>query len=202
MMAPRPSVESERRQQIIDAAMMCFARNGYHVTTMDDIAEQLPFSKGLLYYYFKTKRDLFLAILDDWMARAMAEWGKLLQPGAPAAEQLGACLTYGMQLLTQSAELSRVEFEFYGELGRDPTISEAYRSLFAAFRAEFKTILEMGIKRGELRSVNADAVAAVLLAIYEGLALQAVSEPEGFDWSAVAQEISDMVMRGIAAPSD
>jgi AcrR family transcriptional regulator len=197
-MAPRPSVENERRQQIIDAAMTCFARNGYHLTTMDDIAEQLPFSKGLLYYYFKTKRDLFLAILDDWMARAMAEWGKLLRPDAPAADQLSACLTYGMQLLTQSTELSRVDFEFYGELGRDPTISEAYRSQFATFRAAFKTILETGITRGELRPINTDALAAVLLAIYEGLALQAVTEPEGFDWATVAQEISDMVMHGIA----
>jgi AcrR family transcriptional regulator len=197
-MTPRPSVEGERRQQIVDAAMTCFARNGYHLTTMDDIAKQLPFSKGLLYYYFKTKRDLFLTILDDWMARAMAEWGKLLQPDAPAVDQLGACLAYGMKLLTQSAGLSRVEFEFYGELGRDPTISEAFRSLFAAFRAEFKTILETGISRGELRPVNTDALAAVLLAIYEGLALQAVTEPEGFDWSAVVQEVSDMVMHGIA----
>jgi AcrR family transcriptional regulator len=197
-MAPRPSVESERRQQIIDAGMMCFARNGYHLTTMDDIAKQLPFSKGLLYYYFRTKRDLFLAILDDWMARAMVEWGRVLHPNAPAVEQLDACLAYGMQLLTQSAELSRVEFEFYGELGRDPTISEAFRSLFAAFRAEFKTILEAGITRGELRSVDTDALAAVLLAIYEGLALQAITEPEGFDWSSIAQEISDMVMHGIA----
>jgi AcrR family transcriptional regulator len=201
-MTPRPTVEGERRQQIMEAALACFARNGYHLTTMDDIAEQLPFSKGLLYYYFKTKRDLFLAILDDWMARAMAEWGKLLQPDAPAAEQLGACLAYGMQLLTQSAELSRVEFEFYGELGRDPTISEAYRSLFATFRAEFQALLETGITRGELRPVNTDAVAAVLLAIYEGLALQAVTEPEAFNWPTIAQEISDMVMRGIAAPSD
>jgi AcrR family transcriptional regulator len=140
----------------------------------------------------------FLAILDDWMARAMAEWGRVLQPDAPAADQLGACLAYGMQLLTQSTELSRVDFEFYGELGRDPTISEAYRSQFATFRAVFKTILETGITRGELRPVNTDAVAAVLLAIYEGLALQAVTEPEGFDWAAVAQEISNMVMHGIA----
>ena len=197
-MAPRPSVESERRQQIIEAALACFARNGYHLTTMDDIAKQLPFSKGLLYYYFKTKRDLFLAILDDWMARAMAEWGRVLRPSAPASDQLSACLAYGMQLLTQSAEFSRVEFEFYGELGRDHTISEAFRLLFATFRAEFKAILETGIARGELRPVNTDAVAAVLLAIYEGLALQAVAEPEGFDWSTVAQEISDMVMHGIA----
>jgi AcrR family transcriptional regulator len=197
-MTPRPSVESERRQQIMEAALVCFARNGYHLTTMDDIAKQLPFSKGLLYYYFKTKRDLFLAILDDWMARAMAEWGRVLQPDAPAAEQLSACLAYGMQLLTQSAELSRVEFEFYGELGRDPTISAAFQSLFAAFRAEFKTILEAGIAHGELRPVNTDALAAVLLAIYEGLALQAVTEPAGFDWAAVVQEISDMVMHGIA----
>jgi AcrR family transcriptional regulator len=196
-MSPRPTVAAERRQQILEAAMNCFAHKGYHLTTMDDIAAELPFSKGLLYYYFKTKRDLFLAILKNWMDQSTIAWEMMLSPEDDATTQIRQCLKYGVQLLTHSTDLARVEFEFYGELGRDPTISEAFKILFTEFRAQFKTILEAGINRGEFRPLNTDALAAVLFGIYEGLAMQAMVEPNGFDWSVISETVVEMVMRGI-----
>ncbi len=197
-MSPRPTVETERRQQILEAAMTCFARKGYHLTTMDDIAAELPFSKGLLYYYFKTKRALFLAILEDWMDNSMKAWEAQLSPDEDTTALMHACLNFGVQLLTQSTDLARVEFEFYGELGRDPIISDAFKTLFTEFRAQIKAILEAGINKGEIRPVDTDALSAVVLGVYEGLAMQAMVEPDGFDWPVVAQTLYDVVMQGIS----
>jgi AcrR family transcriptional regulator len=196
-MAPRPSIQTERRQQILEAAMGCFARKGYHVTTMDDIAAELPFSKGLLYYYFKTKRDLFLAILENWMVAAVQDWEAMLAPDEDAATQICRCLGYGVELVTRSKELARVEFEFYGELGRDTIISDAFKSLFATFRAYIKDILETGIDSGKFRPLDSDALAAVLVSVYEGLAIQVMVEPDGFDWPVVSETLCEMVLRGI-----
>jgi AcrR family transcriptional regulator len=196
-MTPRPSVEAERRQQILEAAMSCFAQKGYHLTTMDDIAVELPFSKGLLYYYFETKRDLFLAILRSWMDASMAAWETVFCPEKDAVTQICTCLNYGVQLLAQNTDLARIELEFYGELGRDRAISDAFKSLFADFRTQIKAILETGISRGEFRPLDADALAAVVLGIYEGLAMQAMVEPDGLDWPVVSENLCEMVMRGI-----
>ena len=197
-MSPRPKVEAERREQILEAAMNAFARKGYHPTTMDDIAAALPFSKGLLYYYFKNKRDLFLAILDNWMERSMGAWDAMLSPEDDAATQVSKCLEYGVQLLTQGEELARVEFEFYGELGRDAVISNAFKSLFTRFRQQIRAILEAGVQSGELRPLDTDVLAGVLLGIYEGLAVQAMVEPEAFDWSVVSETLCELVMHGIS----
>lgn len=197
-MSPRPSVETERRQQILDQAMTCFARQGYHLTTMDDIAAELPFSKGLLYYYFKNKRDLFMAILDRWMEGALAAWKLMLAPEEDPVSQLHQCLYYGLHLLTQSSDLARVEFEFYGQLGRDPAVSEVFKTLFAEFRAQIQDILKAGVESGDFRSLNAEALAAVLLGAYEGLAMQAMVDPDILDWSVIGQELFDMVMGGIS----
>jgi len=197
-MSPRPSVEPERRRQILEAALACFARKGYHQTTMDDIAAQLPFSKGLLYYYFKTKRELFLAILENWMGQSIAVWKDILSPDDNAITQLRKGLEYSMQLLAQSADLARVEFEFYGEIGRDAQISGAFKTLFAQFRAEFNAILKAGVANGEFRPANTQAIAAILLGIYEGLAIQVMVDPTALDGPAITQELFDMVMRGIA----
>jgi len=104
-MSPRPPVETERRRQILEAAMTCFAQKGYHLTTMDDIAAELPFSKGLLYYYFKTKRELFLAIMENWMDNSMQAWESLFSRNEDTTTLMRAWLNFGVQLLTQSTDL-------------------------------------------------------------------------------------------------
>ena len=137
-MSPRPNVEAERRQQILETAMVCFARKGYYSTTMDELAAELPFSKALLYYYFKTKRDIFLAILDDWLGNSLAAWETIASQDGDATTQLCECLEYGAQLVSLNIDLVRVEFEFYSEMGRDEEVAKAIRALFSRFRTEFK----------------------------------------------------------------
>jgi AcrR family transcriptional regulator len=182
----------------MDAAMTCFAENGYHVTTMEDIAAELRISKGLLYYYFKTKRDLFLAILENWMETARTGWSMLLASGEDAANTLQQCLTFGVELLAHSADLARVEFEFYSEVQRDAVIAEALQGLFTEFRLEFEQILAAGVERGQFRPMNVKAQAAILFGVYEGLAIQAMVEPNAFDWGKVGQELFETVMDGLS----
>ncbi len=55
-----------RREQIIAAAVACFARAGYHATTMADVAAQAGVSKGTPYLYFESKEALFLALHEEW----------------------------------------------------------------------------------------------------------------------------------------
>jgi AcrR family transcriptional regulator len=57
---------AERRQQILDAAAACFARDGFHRTSMQDIVTESGVSAGLLYRYFAGKDDIIAAIVSDW----------------------------------------------------------------------------------------------------------------------------------------
>jgi TetR/AcrR family transcriptional regulator, transcriptional repressor of aconitase len=65
-----PKVSDEhranRRQQILDAAANCFARNGFHRTSMADIIKESGVSAGLIYRYFAGKDDMIIAIVQDW----------------------------------------------------------------------------------------------------------------------------------------
>ncbi len=60
------AARAARRNQIIAAALTCFARAGYHVTTMADVAAQAGVSKGTPYLYFDSKGTLFLALHSEW----------------------------------------------------------------------------------------------------------------------------------------
>lgn len=76
-MSPRPDVSEERKEQIIDAATHVFARSGYAKARMDDIAKETGVSKGTLYWYFKNKDAILLAILDNLLDRELAAIRKL-----------------------------------------------------------------------------------------------------------------------------
>ncbi len=65
---PRQMVESERRRHLIAAAAELFLHNGYHATTMDDIARSAGMSKKTVYQVFCSKSELFEALLSDWFA--------------------------------------------------------------------------------------------------------------------------------------
>jgi AcrR family transcriptional regulator len=197
---PRPHVEKERRQQILEAAMVCFSRKGYHLCSMDDIAAELSFSKALIYYYFKTKRDVFLAILDDWVQKSTDVWRMMLSPEDDVTSQLCKGLEYGVQLLIQFRDLARIEFEFYAEATRDEAVCQAIQRLFVQFRAELKRLLDAGVAKGEFRPLNTEALSAVLIGTYEGLAMQAIVDPDTLNWSTVLESLIDMIMQGISPP--
>ncbi|NIS80496.1 MAG: TetR family transcriptional regulator [Anaerolineales bacterium] len=197
-MSPRPNVQAERRQQILQAAMKRFALAGFHKATMDEIAAELPFSKGLLYYYFETKRDIFLALLEDWMSTSISTWESIQAPDESATTQIYQCLEFGVQLIKGSADLTRIELEFYGELGRDSEVTKAFKRVFCTFRASIKEILELGIRTEEFKSHSTDALAAVLVGTFEGLAIQATVDSNSFDWDEITETLCAMVLQGIS----
>jgi len=60
------ATRAARRDQIVAAALACFARTGYHATTMADVAAQAGVSKGTPYLYFDSKQALFIALHEEW----------------------------------------------------------------------------------------------------------------------------------------
>src|SRR6476646_7446205 len=77
------------RQHLLDAAAIVFTRNGFHGSTLDEVASTAGFTKGAVYSNFTSKDDLFLALLDDRMERQFAVATEVLESGShELSEQL------------------------------------------------------------------------------------------------------------------
>ena len=77
------------RQHLLDAAAIVFARDGFHGSTLDEVAATAGFTKGAVYSNFKSKDDLFLALLDERIERQFAVTSEVLESGShETAEQL------------------------------------------------------------------------------------------------------------------
>lgn len=64
MSLPQPDPSPDRRSQILDAALVCFAKRGFHQTSMHDISAEAGISVGLIYRYFENKESVISAMAD------------------------------------------------------------------------------------------------------------------------------------------
>lgn len=112
-----PDLQQRRREQILDAAAIHFAESGYANTDTQKLAAELEISKGTIFHYFPTKRELFAASIE----RALKQLGDSVEAAAAAfadpLEQLVAAMAAYLRFFDERPEvvelliLERVEFK-------------------------------------------------------------------------------------------
>lgn len=78
----------ERKQQLVDAAVALFAERGYAATRISDICERAGVAKGLFYWYFPTKHDLFVELVRTMRRRLRRAQAAGMDPDADALTRL------------------------------------------------------------------------------------------------------------------
>ena len=173
-----PKVSEEhrdaRRAQIVDAAITCFARDGFHRTTMHDICREAALSPGAVYRYFAGKDELIEAIADQ---RHEREQGFLVE-GATEGEGMEALRILGrafFESLTDPDEKRRrrLGVQVWAEALRNPTIHALVKRGVDRPRAAIGGLVREAQERGELRQdLDPDSVARVVTALFQGFVLQ------------------------------
>ncbi len=197
---PRTNVSQARRAQIIQAAMACFARQGYHSTTMDDIARESGLSKGALYWYFPSKADLFLTILDVWMDEQDRVLKTQAGEDASVAERLAQWIAAFTRFVQEEPARVQLIKEFWAEVPRSEELNQRLGRRYLERIHRLEEIIQRGIERGELRSQDTQAAAQTILAMYDGFLLQQMLLPDLFSWERVNRMAVEMISQGLLAP--
>jgi AcrR family transcriptional regulator len=82
------------RRKLLEAAQAIFARDGFEAARIEDIAAAVGYTRGAFYAHFRTKEDLFLALLEDRANQHMAEVHALLETGKSTKERLAQLRGY------------------------------------------------------------------------------------------------------------
>jgi AcrR family transcriptional regulator len=183
-----------RRQQILDAALRCFSRDGFHNTTTADIVRESGVSQGTLYLYFATKDDIVIALADDrhqgeTFLNALAQSEPNPVQGLTLMLELyGRALTDPRRLDTQ-----RVGIQGWAEALRNPNIRASVVAGLAPVRGAIVRLIEKGQQAGQINAdVNPDALARILIATFQGLMLQN-AWGEAIDYAAVGAVMRSML---------
>ena len=171
-----PKVSDEhlasRKQQILDAAANCFARNGFHRTSMQDIVRESGLSAGLIYRYFTGKDDMIVAIVEEWHGRRAEQ----LAAGDSTAGYLDLLRAIAGPAAARERNLS---MQAWAETVREPRIRELARQ---------------GVDGPAKAGTVPESTARVLIAIYQGLLLQA-SWDDDLDVEAFVDSVRELVER-------
>ena len=180
------------RQHLLDAAAIVFARNGFHGSTLDEVAATAGFTKGAVYSNFKSKDDLFLALLDERIERQFSVATEVLEAGShDTTEQLPRVrelLRSGAFFWEDSWTTLYLEFVLYSR--RNP---EAAAKLAASARRTRALVTEM--VENEYAAVGTSPkyptahLAEISLALFNGLGMDRLVDP-----GAVTEETLDTVL--------
>ena len=134
--APRRLLVDERRQQLLQLGLEAFSERPYDQVSIDDVARAAGISKGLLYHYFPTKKDFYVATVREGARRMLeivVDPGPLMPPTERLARGLDAYLGYVDQHGTAYAALLRSGVGADPEAARvvDDTREEFLRRLIA-----------------------------------------------------------------------
>jgi len=132
----------ETREQILAAAARVFARNGFHATSLDAVAEEAGFSRGAVYYNFADKDELFLELLDRRCAERAQDLREVFADTdgdvAATSRQAQLAAKHALDAMTGDPEWRALYLEFLAHAGRDP----AFRRRFARRTDEMRSALE------------------------------------------------------------
>jgi len=183
-----------RRQQILDAALRCFSRDGFHNTTTADIVRESGVSQGTLYLYFATKDEIIVALADD-RHQGEAFLGAMAQSEQDPIEGLGLLLELHGQGLDdpRRADLRRVGIQGWAEALRNPTILASVVEGSSLVRKEIVRLIARGQRTGRIRpEIAPEAVARMLIALFRGLTLE-VSLGEDTGLANVGPLVEDFI---------
>lgn len=167
-----------RREQILDAAIACFARNGFHQTTMADIAAEAGISPGAIYRYFASKEDVIEASAQAGRQGRAERFQAARQRGDPL-QVLDELVDVYVGRATHPDTLMRLGVQLVGEASHNSRVREALRSHWADLLGWFEEIVRRAQVQGEINpALDPSAVARLLVATLDGLAVHQTVDPD------------------------
>jgi AcrR family transcriptional regulator len=178
-MNPTPDFSSDIKDQIITAGRSIFARYGFQKTTMDDIAHAARKGKSSLYHYFKSKEEIFKAVIEKEAGELKAEIENVLARETESQKKLRAYILTRMQALHRLANLYT---SFQNEYLESHRFIEELRQEYDQYEiGMFKQILHGGVEAGVFQIRDLDLTAYAMLIAMKGLEYQwAIAKDQQF----------------------
>ncbi len=198
-MTTRSDAFAESHHHIIEAALSCFLRQGYHNTTMDDIAAESGLSKGSLYWHFESKEDLLQsatrALFENYFdPESLAQ----LEQIPTAAGRLRAMAQMLATMLEELEGLFNLFVEFWTASAHRDEAAQLWLDLLIEYKELLVGVIEGGVESGEFKPVEAEQLVWAVMAAYDGLAVYVMMKPD-LDLQHISEVFVGTLLEGLEA---
>jgi AcrR family transcriptional regulator len=183
------------REAIIDIAQEIFARFGYRKTSMETIARAARKAKSSVYYYFKNKEEIILAVIDKEVSMLKKEISNALALAAEPEEKLRIYAITRMRIFSRIARhYSSFKHEYYEEFNFIQKVREKYDMYEMKVMRE---ILSEGVKKGIFVIDDIPMTAYAIIVAIKGFEYSWATEPDIARLEKSIDNLSNILFRGI-----
>jgi AcrR family transcriptional regulator len=190
----------DRRQQLLDAATWVFARKGYRRAGISDIIARAGVARGTFYLYFKSKEEVFLAIVDAFHKKISQAITTTSEPPSQQITDPEALLRISFRrwlgLFADNRDATTVILKEASSI--DPRFEKGFadlrRSAVDYFALRYRRFQELGMVRPSIRPV---LMAHLLIGMFDELLNSFVLTDTNADLDALAAQLADFEWNGI-----
>jgi AcrR family transcriptional regulator len=162
--APRMAA-ADRRKHLIETAIRLFTEGSYHGTTTAEIARAAGVSEPILYRHFASKRDLYLAALEDVWAKTREAWERKLTEATDACAAVEAIGKEHVSVRSPKLQLAELWVQALGEASEDPELKRHLRGHMREVHDFVAGLIRRGQEQGAIAAErDADSEAWIMLA--------------------------------------
>jgi AcrR family transcriptional regulator len=173
-----------RRQHILEAAIACFARKGFHQTTMEDIGDEADLSPGVAYRYFESKDDIIVATVEGSLDRSVVFFEEVAEE-EDIKSVLEQMIDDSFQRFDQPDRdiYYKVRVQLWAETIQNTEVAERAAILRDKGQGQLAAIIRRGQEIGQINpDLDAQAVALAIMANHDGFVLHWLANPEVDIW--------------------
>jgi AcrR family transcriptional regulator len=180
-------LSGEKAKRIVDAMRDSVAQRGAAGSTFEHVAREAGVSRGLLHYYFGTKERLLVEVVRRDAELRVARLDEMLGQAKTVDDVLEGLVSSLTDMIENEPGFFLLLYELFSAGRRNPDIQREVGQLFERTRSHVAAVMRAKENEGVLSlRFDADAIVSYLFAVGDGFALQALSDPERDNSTALA----------------
>jgi len=191
------SKQLQRKAQILDAALAVIVQKGYENSRMDDIVASSKMSKGAIYWYYKSKKEIYLSLVNHWVHNYSAVLNHIVDTDRSASDQLRSLFQYFIVQYEKDPVVFKALLEFWSMAGRDPEFNDKLQKVYSEFVNLISTIIQQGMDNGEFKNLDVDITAMSIMVNIEGIMWFTLFKLKNTSAREYIQTISDFILSGL-----
>ncbi|MFC1581567.1 TetR/AcrR family transcriptional regulator [Candidatus Neomarinimicrobiota bacterium] len=195
------SKQDKRKEQILSAALHVIVEKGYDGSRMDDIVVASKLSKGAIYWYFKSKKEVYLSLVNYWVHNYSAVLNHIVEDGDPAARQLTDLFQYFVDQYESNSTVFKALVEFWSLASRDTDFREKFQTVYSEFTDLIEKIVIHGVNDGEFKNLNTRIAALSIMVNIEATNWFTLFDTHGVTVREYMDTISDFILAGLIKKS-
>jgi len=189
-----------RTTRILEAANKVFAKMGFEKATMNDIASEAGYGKASLYFYFKSKDEIFDALINSEMDKRRESISKILSEEGDPVTKLDKFIDDTFEHIQTKSDFIRI---FHSEQQRVYALAdEKFRSMFRdaqqAMTKQLGAVISAGIKTGHFRKIDPEIGATVFLGALSSTVVHWFHSKGKISLENYKTQIMDILLKGVS----